>query len=269
MAFEDVGKKCDQDVKELARALEKMMDRLYQAMVREINFQRQMILQELKRQDELHSLKDQPYNIFVKDENGQFHQASLQELKGGEDVQFQLLDPTNPQIVEVDNIQVFKDPTSGEMVVGDDNTLITTVSMDEIEQARDELTKELGENGFTLEQAIAADHYQDASFFELMDPENSPYLDNTLGIEDLGLDSLDGIDMGMEIDGLELDGMSMDGFDMGEIAENVEFEFTSQGLMDYMSQGMDGFDMGQQAMGDIGDMDLSMDDMDIGMEIGA
>ena len=45
MAFEDVGKKCAQDVKEVARALEKMMDRLYQAMVREMNFQRQLIIQ--------------------------------------------------------------------------------------------------------------------------------------------------------------------------------------------------------------------------------
>ena len=108
-------------------------------------------IQELKRQDELHSLKDQPYNVFIKDENGQYQEATLQQLKGGEDVQFQLLDPTNPQIVEINDIQVFQDPTSGEMVVGDDNTLITTVSMDDIEQARGELEQELGAEGFTLE----------------------------------------------------------------------------------------------------------------------
>ena len=265
MAFEDVGKKCDQDVKEVARALEKMMDRLYQAMVRELNFQRQLIMQELKRQDELHSLKDQPYNVFIKDENGQYQEATLQQLKGGEDVQFQLLDPTNPQIVEIDNIQVFQDPNSGEMVVGDDNTLITTVSMEDIEQARGELEQELGAEGFTLEQAIAADYYQDSSFFDLMDQEHSPYLDVDMGIEDLGLDSLDGIDMDMDLDFLSLSELEMDGIEMDSIADQVMGEFVQGPDFDALEPiGMDDFsqDLGFDAM-DIGESI----DLDVGMEL--
>ena len=245
MAFENIGKECDAKIDQIFDEICDFLRKRAQLLA-----QREQIKNHNKNLTPL--LESKKYDAFVKDENGEYKAVTLENIKDGDDIKFEIDGPDGKETISLEDAKVFKDLESGQMVFSDalEKDLLTTVSQADIEKAKEEIKEMKAPGTVTIAQALVLDEIcgDQLSFFDMVNGDQLEITEdvwhqisldeyeNEIGvnaIEPIKLDGIETEEVGLEVSINDISLHEMDGISNDEIGQEIyDGQLTLDGLND-------------------------------------